>query len=622
MKQTTQHIPLRLSSNPRNKMSSTLASTEDLAHSQTSPAIPPSTTESPDMAGPTETIEVSKEDQVETQQEHILSTHMPVVDQATKCDTPEPDDSLDKQTTDTSSSTPAKSSDLPGMATPRSSISPEPEVTQSGAGSNRSKRPHEAMAGPLPNESRKAAKLSELLFGTQDVEHSFAEGSSDGQTPKTGETSHIASVGSVEQDEEEEEMPTKKRVWKKAGLTSDALDTTALPSSSFDFTASAGPVGEDEEEMPRKKGVARKVGLTRDALHPTFSSRSSSSVLKTKKRPRVAVESDEEDEDEPPTKKQSTTQAELTREESPDLTEDPEPTDLSQPSFDFKASGLTREVSPDDLIEDPEPTDLVESISDYKISESTIYSKETPDPRRRSPQRPRESDPPTATTPSQPRAKSYLHLLPGELRNRIYTHLGLRSGRLNLETLQMPSLMVAYPDLKNEMLSIILSDNKLRVPVFSDFRIKASEKAKKPNEPSSVGKFQAGTVAIDPENWVMGIDPHFVTIKHICMRILEAPKPDRPNDLRPICDYFLNVRVVKGQPEVSHKASLMASTATQCESRAMCDLATARAKRLVAQADFVGFSWKQVQEIAASFESVLGAKAHFTKEKGKVLLNE
>jgi hypothetical protein len=574
-------------------MSSTLASKEDLAHSQISSALPPSTTQTPDMAGPTETIEVSKEDQVGTEQEYVLSPQMPVVHQASKCDTPEPEDSLDTHTADTSS-TPARSSDLPDMATPRSSISPEPEVTQSGAGSNRSKRPHEAMAGPSPYESRKATKLSELLFGTQDFEHSFAEGSSDSQAPKTDKTSHIASVGSVDQDEEEEEeMLTKKKVWEKASVTSNALDTTALPSSSFDFAASAGSDGKDEKELPMKKGVARKLGSTRDALHPTSLIRSSSSVPKTKKRPRtIPVGSDDEDEDEPPTKKSSTTQAGSTRDDSPDLTEDQEPADLFEPSFDLKTS------------------------------ESTIYSEETSDPRKRSPQPLRESDPTTATTPSPPPAKSYLHFLPGELRNRIYTHLGLRSGRLNLETLKKPSLMVAYPDLENEMLSIMLSDNKLRVPVFSDFRIKASEQAKEPKHPSSVGDFQVGTVAIDPENWVTGIDPHFVTIKHIGMRILEAPKPDRANDLRLICDYFLNVRVVKGKPEVSHKASLMASTATQRESRAMCELATARAKRFVAQAGFVGFSWKQVQEIAASFESVLGAKAHFTKTKGKVFLNE
>jgi hypothetical protein len=80
--------------------------------------------------------------------------------------------------------------------------------------------------------------------------------------------------------------------------------------------------------------------------------------------------------------------------------------------------------------------------------------------------------------------------------------------------------------------------------------------------------------------------------------------------------------VTKGKPtRVSHKSSLMASTATQRESRAMCELATARAKRFGEQEGFAGFTWKQVQEIASSFESVIAAKEHFTKKKGKVLLN-
>jgi hypothetical protein len=53
----------------------------------------------------------------------------------------------------------------------------------------------------------------------------------------------------------------------------------------------------------------------------------------------------------------------------------------------------------------------------------------------------------------------------------------------------------------------------------------------------------------------------------------------------------------------------------------MCDLATARAKRFAAQDGFKGFTWEQAQEIAGSFESVLEAKSHFTKTKGKVILN-
>jgi hypothetical protein len=500
------------------------------------------------------------------------------------------------------------------------------------------------MAGPLPDESRKVAKLSESLPGTQDVEHSFAEGSNDSQPSKTGETSRITSVGSVEEEDEEDEMPTKTRMWRKTGVTRDDRSEiasveavqeadeeeetpTILPRSSFRTVASAESDEDTEEEMPTKRKTARKAAGTkkrsymdfigsgivsagedeqdlpkRKGVARTVLSRSSSSVSKTNKRSRVAsVGPDEEDdEEEPPAKKSSAREAELTRDESPDdLVEDP-----------------------DNLIEDPEPTYLIESTSDFKISESTIYSQETSDPRKRSPQPPLDSGTATPTTPSQPPTKSYLHRLPGELRNRIYTHLGLRSARLDLDTLQMPPLMVAYPDLKNEMLSIVLSDNKLRVPVFSDFRIKQSEQAKGPKQASSVGNFQVGTVAIGPENWVMDIDPHFVTIKHIGMRIIEVPNPDRTNELRPICDYFLNVSVTKGKPtRVSHKSSLMASTATQRESRAMCELATARAKRFGEQEGFAGFTWKQVQEIASSFESVIAAKEHFTKNKGKVLLN-
>jgi hypothetical protein len=639
MKQVTQHVPLRLSSNQRNKMSYTLPNNDDLARSQAPDPTMPSTSE---------TIEDPSKEQVEAEQQHILQSETPVVEQVTKCSAPKAEGSFETQPVDTSS-TPAMSSDLPDTATPRSSISPEPEVTLDGAGSTRHKRPFVEMAGPSQYDSHKFAKLRESLSDTQDVEHSFAAGSSVDQTPNAIESSHIASV--VEPDgeyEEDEEMSTKKRVARKAR---NALDANVLSGSSFNFVTAAGSDEDDEEEMPTKKrvarstrvannqsyittvgsdeedeeepptkkrlarkagvtrdkrshntsvrsdgddeedmpttkGVARKTRVTREALHPTTLSRSSSSVLKTNKRSRVAsVGPDEEAEDEPPTKKRLARRAEVSRNEF-------DPTTLSDSPFDFKTSGRT------------------------------IYS-ETVDPRKRPAQPPRVSDPTSATTPSQPPTKSYLHTLPGELRNRIYQHLGLRSSRLNIESLPKPSLIVAYPDLKDELLSIMLSDNKLRVTVYSDFRLKVSEAPSHKVKPSSFGAFQVGTIAVDPENWAMKIDPDFVTIKHIGMRVFEAPKPAHTTDVpKLICEYFLNVRTAKGKPTTAtHQVRMMASTATKRESRSMYDLATARAKRFAAQDGFVGFTWKQVQEIAASFESVLEAQSHFTKKKGKVILN-
>jgi hypothetical protein len=656
MEQATLHIPLRLSSSPRNKMSSPLASNEDLAHSQKPSALPPLTTESPDMAGPTQETEEPREEQVEVEQEYTPQPEPPVVEQATSHSTPEAEDSPEAHTADTASTT-ATSSDLPDMATPMSSISPGLESTPDEVGSKRPKRTHEAMAGPSPYVSNKFVKLGDLS-DEQVVAQFLAASSRGGQVSETSKTTYLAPVGTDEDDEEEEEeeMPTRKRTVRKTGVIAEthiasvepeeeeeeeeelptdkrvarnAFDPTTLPSSSFDFIASArsdeedeeemptkrkgarkagvknesshiaffGSDGEGEEEPPRKKGVARRVGPTEVALYSAWLSRSSSSVLETNKRSRAAsVGSDEEDDEEPPTKKRST-----------------------------RKVGVTKDGSPANLSEDPvvlEPTTFSNSCFDFETPGSTIYSKETSDPRKRSPQPPLESDPVTATTPSQPPTKSYLHLLPGELRNRIYTHLGLRSSRVNLDTLEMPSLMIAYPDFKSEMLSIMLSDNRLRVPVYSDFRIKASEAASHPKLPSSVGDFKVGTVAIDPKSWVMDIDPHFVTIKHIGLRILEVPNPHRDKDVKLICDYFLNVRVVKGKrTAVSHKISMMASTATQRQSRAMCDLATARAKRFAEQDGFAGFTWKQVHEIAASFESVIEAQSHFTKVKGKVFLN-
>ena len=616
------------------------------------------------MAGPTQKTEGPREDQVEAEQEHTPQPETPVVEQVTNCSTPKSEDSPEAYTAETFS-TPAASSDLPGVATPRSSISPELEPTPYGAGSTR-KRPHETMAGPSPYESHEVATLTEPLSEEDEEEDMPAKRR---KWRKGGlardEGSQVVSVEPDDEDEEEEGMA------RSAGVTRNTLAAVTLPTSSFDFTASAesdrgdeeempakkrvarkasetdrslhnlffsdsdgeheeetsatktvarkasetsrrphnlffsDSDGEGEEELPRKKGVVRKVAVTRavldrDVLDPTTlprSSRSSSFILKANKRSRVAsVGSDGEDEEQPPKKKRLTRNA-----------------------------GVARQISPAHLAEDPAVLDLMtlsESSFDFKTP-GTIYSKETVDPRKRSAQPPREPDPTTVTTPSQPPQKSYLHILPGELRNRIYTHLGFRSSRINIETFEKPNLIVAYPDLKDELLSVMLSDNKLRVPIYSDFRLKASEAPLSKTKPSRVAGFQVGTIAVDPENWAMKIDPHFVTIKHIGMRIFEAPKPaGTAENPKLIFEYFLNVRTVKGKPTTAtHQTRTMASTAAKRKSRSMCDLATARAKRFAAQDGFKGFTWEQAQEIAGSFESVLEAKSHFTKTKGKVILN-
>ena len=651
------------------------------------------------MAGPTQKTEGPREDQVEAEQEHTLPPETPVVEPVTNRSTPKSGDSPEAHTAEPFS-TPAASSDLPGVATPRSSISPELEATPCGAGSTRSKRPYETMAGPSLYESRKVAKLVETLPEEEKEEEEDDDDDEEEMPTKkrvhkwAGVTrdkgSHTVSVEPDDEEEEEEGMA------RSAGVTRNTSDAATLPTSSFDFTASAESDGGDEEEMPvkkrvarktsetdrslhnffssdsdgdgkeempakkrvvrnasetsrrphnffssdsdgegeeelprekrvaskasetsrrphnlffsdsdgegkkelpRKKGVARKVGVMRAVLDPTTlsgSSRSPSFISKANKRSRVAsVGSDGEDEEQAPTKKRLARNAEVARQMSPaHLAEDPvvlDITNLSESSFDFKTPG-------------------------------TIYSKETVDPRKRSAQLPRESDP---TTPSRPPQKSYLHLLPGELRNRIYTHAGFRSSRINIETFEKPNLIVAYPDLQDELLSVMLSDNKLRVSVYSDFRLKASEAPLSKTKPSRVAGFQVGTIAVDPENWAMKIDPHFVTIKHIGMRIFEAPKPaGTAENPKLIFEYFLNVRTVKGKPTTAtHQTRTMASTAAKRESRSMCDLATARAKRFAAQDGFKGFTWEQAQEIAGSFESVLEAKSHFTKTKGKVILN-
>ena len=286
MEQATLHIPLRLSFNARNEMSSPLASNANSTHSQTTSALPSVTAETPDMAGPTHKLEKPREEQVEAEQEHTLEPETPVVEQVTNCSTPKSEDSPEAYTAETFS-TPAASSDLPGVATPRSSISPELESTPYGAGSTR-KRPHGTMAGPSPYESHEVATLTEPL-SEEDEEEGMPTKRMKWRMGGVvrDEGSHIVSV---ERDDEEEE---EEGVARSAGVTKNTLDAATLPTSSFDFTASAESDGGDEE-MPAKKRVARKASETDRSLHNLFFSDSDGEhEEETSAKRRVAGEASE-----------------------------------------------------------------------------------------------------------------------------------------------------------------------------------------------------------------------------------------------------------------------------------------------------------------------------------------
>lgn len=238
-------------------------------------------------------------------------------------------------------------------------------------------------------------------------------------------------------------------------------------------------------------------------------------------------------------------------------------------------------------------------------------------------------EPPKKKTPTRrPYRPTYLGRLPGELRNRIYHHIGYRHARLDLSILEEPAISVALPTLKDEINSVIFSDNKLRVPVYTEFRAnydpkplpKGKSRKKKIDDTVNNSGYETGEIAIHPDSWVLDVHPNYVVMQHICFRVMESF--GAPGMHRHLADYFLNVRFEEGKPIVSHQLKIMVSNDIKKTFKQLCDLATAKAKRMGAQEGFQGFNWEQAKEIAMSFKSVQDAKSKYTRHWGRVRLIE
>ena len=302
----------------------------------------------------------------------------------------------------------------------------------------------------------------------------------------------------------------------------------------------------------------------------------------------------------------------------------------------FEHASTTRKRSHVAMAGEDEDDDEDEPLSRKKIPRSTKYIDltESDDDDEAAPRNFVDltgSESGSSPVPSQTHQKSYLHRLPGELRNRVYRHIGLIASRLELRNLEEPALAVAIPDLKDELHSFMLSANKLRVPVYTGFRTdlkpgaedSKKKSSKKSPKKDGLGDFNnshtaPGQLGIAPDAWVMQVDPRYVTIKHICLRLLESHVSESGH--KHICDYFLNVSCKDGQMRVTGRTTMETSDVLKRTINHMSCLATERAKQFAEQDGFEGFTWEQVRHIAASFVSVADARVRYTKKGGRVTL--
>lgn len=220
----------------------------------------------------------------------------------------------------------------------------------------------------------------------------------------------------------------------------------------------------------------------------------------------------------------------------------------------------------------------------------------------------------TSLSPSlePPARETYLHRLPAELRNRIYYDIGLKSARLDMVSTPEPALTIAIPDLRDELHSIIFSENKLRVSVYTKIRKHSPEPLVLDLAPKVLPA--AGIVAVPKTHWMWHVSPRFVNIKHICFRVRQQ------DDGEALCDFFVNMRIdARGKLVVRSRLDVFSHGLRQ-RMRPVGDLARAVLRSVSEREGFQGLSWEDAQRVAACFVSVEDAEARIARKCRKVML--
>ena len=425
-------------------------------------------------------------------------------------------------------------------------------------------------------------------------------------------------------DDEDDEPPTKRRTARSFGASPSDDDVVHSQVVKKSQEASHSDSDSEDDQPLAKLRAAR---LSRASASQDDAARSQ--ILKMSRD----ASGDTDDEDESPTKHRtarvsgtSTSQDEVPRPQG--LKTSQATSNSSDEDDEPPTKHRTGRVSGTSTSQDDVATPSEHTSSNRKRSHTAMAEEEEEDedelPRRK------------RLMPAQKPQESYLHRLPGELRNRIYQHVGLIGARLELQNFEEPALAAAIPDLKDELHSFMMSANKLRVPVYSGFRhdlkpgaVEKKKRVKKPSKKSSKPEESAdvndpstapGTVGIDPDSWVMHADPSFVTIKHICLRVLESHVSASGH--KHLCDYFLNVSCKDGNMTATGRTMMEASNVLKRTINHMACLATERAKQCAQKDGFEGFTWEQVQYIASSFVSVADARSRYKKKNAKVTLLE
>ena len=200
-----------------------------------------------------------------------------------------------------------------------------------------------------------------------------------------------------------------------------------------------------------------------------------------------------------------------------------------------------------------------------------------------------------------PSTNTYLHRLPGELRNRIYRHIGLTRSRIRLGLLEEPALAQAIPDFRTEIQSILLAENKLDVDVHSKFVV-FDDPVLKMRSASRGDKHGAGKLAIADDSWLRTRNvKQAIIVRSVGFHIQEM------GGLSFIA-FFVNIVGHGNDLKVRLRADCTPSYKRLLANRlrsarpSMVQKAKDSVHKMAKRAGFAGLTWSDMETIAKCFE--------------------
>ncbi|QIW98922.1 hypothetical protein AMS68_004440 [Peltaster fructicola] len=190
--------------------------------------------------------------------------------------------------------------------------------------------------------------------------------------------------------------------------------------------------------------------------------------------------------------------------------------------------------------------------------------------------------------------ETFLHLLPGELRNRIYRIIGFPSKRQHLDDIKEPFLAQAIPSLRPEILAMLFAEATFEVDTYSELMVHSSYIAPQ-RAKFRGGRYGTGTLKLVQDNWIRKADQLAVRFHHVHIQVREM-------DGSKICLIVLNN--TRGTKRNGPRMSVQSVTSQHLKSRLRDakDMALKYVRELRKDKDHPGFALVHLEKIAEYFK--------------------